>query len=97
MNKNNIYQSQLADKVSEIRKICIQERIPCFMSFAVKDDGDKTEYQHEMVSTGLADESLSQDYIADFINIINGLYDKNPGAVDNEDPNDLFPPFDIKI
>lgn len=97
MNKNDVYKSQLADKVSEIRKICIQEKIPCFMSFAVKDDGNKTEYQHEMVSTGLADEPLSQNYIADFVNIINGLYAQNAGQGDNEDPNDLFPPIDIRI
>lgn len=37
-DKNNIYEEEISPLVDELKRICNEEKIPCFMAFGTKMD-----------------------------------------------------------
>ena len=51
------YEVYLAEKVEEIRKICVREQIPCFMAFGVRAKG-QTEEEYQMKTSTYLNENM---------------------------------------
>lgn len=43
LNTELKYKQLLADEVEDIRRICVQEQIPCFMAFGLREENQKEE------------------------------------------------------
>ena len=65
---------ELRNEIMQIKKICINNNIPYFMSFAVADDGVDTKYMNEIYSPAVSfGAELSDDKITPMINVVNGF------------------------
>lgn len=71
--KSGKYDDEIKELVKRIKLICLKEKIPMFMSFAVEDDGKGTVYKNEMISQELVNQKLSDDKISKLVNIMNGF------------------------
>lgn len=68
-----IYQEKIAPQVKKLRSDCYNYGIPMIAVFAVKDDGQETEYEKAMASAGLTDRCLADNRIADIVNVLAGF------------------------
>jgi hypothetical protein len=71
-NKTKEYNKNLKEKVEEIKRICNNLDIPCFLTFCVKNNEMETVYQTEYLSPGQKQQYLKNNRFADYVNIING-------------------------
>ena len=72
-NKTKEYNKNLKEKVEEIKRICNNLDIPCFLTFCVKNNEMETVYQTEYLSPGQKQQYLKNNRFADYVNIINGF------------------------
>lgn len=72
-DKTDVYNSEILEKVQELLKVCNKEQIPAFISLAVKNDEEKTEYVNEMFPSATNNIFLKNDYFPNFVNVINGF------------------------
>lgn len=81
-SKRQLYNDTIKAKVKEIEKICNEEKIPYFMTFAVENEVKDTSY---ITSTsGIdADNPLGKDKITGYINVMNGFITV-PNIIDKE-------------
>ena len=77
-DKEQVYKQRLKKLVTELKLICISEKIPMFITFAVADDGKTTKYIHDMVLSA-ADRELSENRIAKILLYLNHF----PAALPN--------------
>lgn len=68
-----IYQEKIEPKVQQIRADCYKYGIPMIAIFAVRDDGENTEYVKAMASAGITDRTLTNNRIADIVNVMAGF------------------------
>lgn len=68
-----IYQEKIEPQVKQLRAECYKYGIPMIAVFAVKDDGEMTEYVNTMVSAGITDRTLTNNRISDIVNVIAGF------------------------
>ncbi len=69
-NKEQTYKQRLKKLVTDLKLICISEKIPMFVTFAVADDGSSTKYIHDMVLSA-AERDLSENRIAKILLYLN--------------------------
>lgn len=69
-DKEQVYKQRLKKLVTDLKLICISEKIPMFITFAVADDGNKTKYIHDMVLSA-AGRELSENRIAKILLYLN--------------------------
>ena len=72
-DRQEVFKKQIQKKAEELNDICKSLGIVSFMSFCIKDDGEKTTYQnymHGSVSNGIR---LTEDQIRGHINVANGF------------------------
>ena len=67
------YDEKIKPLIFKLRKQCYHAGIPMFVTCAVADDGNKTTYKSEMLSPRVTQKEVSQNYIADMVNILNGF------------------------
>ena len=72
-DKTKEYEEYLKPLTDQIRSFCLLQRIPMFLSIAVKDDGSKTEYRNEVNGAFSNGITLSDDRIGKHINVSNGF------------------------
>lgn len=72
-DKTAEYNSEISEKVKELQKLCTMYAIPYFMSFAVKNSEDKTEYVNEMLSPAAQGIVLHKNNFPNFVNVTNGF------------------------
>ena len=72
-NKTKEYNKNLKEKVEDIKRICNNLDIPCFLTFCVKNNEKETVYQTEYLSPGQKQQNLKNNRFADYVNIINGF------------------------
>lgn len=71
-NATESYKSKIAPIVAELRNACYKAKIPMFATFAVSDDGIKTEYVREILSPAMLGVRITQNQIRSFIRIMQG-------------------------
>ena len=64
---------ELQNKINEIKMICGTHSIPMFMTFAMKNENDKTEYMSELVDPVLLGLNLYDDHIHEHMKILRGF------------------------
>lgn len=72
-NKKKEYDKNIKKKVEEIKRICNDLDIPCFMTFCVESTEKKTTYETEYLSPGQKQQVLRNNRFADYVNIMNGF------------------------
>lgn len=72
-NKKKEYDKNIKEKVEEIKKICNNLDIPCFMTFCVENSEEGSVYQTEYLSPGQKQQQLKRNRFADYVNIMNGF------------------------
>lgn len=89
--KKDFYEEKIKNKVKDIEEICKVEKIPYFMTFAISNDNNKTEYATSTSGIDI-NAPLSDDKIVRHINVMNG-FSTIPGTsssnVYEEDLDDL--------
>ena len=83
-NLSSVYDSELAEKIAEIRTICTMKNIPFFFAFAVKNNAKGTTYETDLLSAGAQSIELTDDKFPDLVNVMNGFgtYLKKPDTED---------------
>ena len=89
-DRSKEFEDEIKKYTREIIKTCARYRIPCFMTFAVKNDENDTEYINDRYLTGSAGIDLKKDYFKDILLLLQGCVTiKTPGDVadtmDNEE------------
>lgn len=95
-NKKKGYEQNIKEKVDALILECRKEQVPCFISVAVANNEKETVYNNLAVTPNFLNMNLSDDKIADHINVMNGfktvpyteLYDRNKTVVDEEEYKD---------
>ena len=72
-DKTEIYAKDIAPLVKQILLLCDQNKIPVFITLALRDDGKETTWYSEMISSMNADRELANDLLPKFVNILNGF------------------------
>ena len=79
-DKKQVYETELQGAAERLARMCYERGLPCFISVAVADDGNRTEYRNEAVSPDKAHAELSDDQISRHINVCNGFHTKLPAG-----------------
>lgn len=101
-DKKNLFDDMVRPAIEQIIQLCALHRIPCFMSFCVKDDGKTSTYANYMnssVSNGIC---LTDDQIMKHINVCNGFstipsFEKSDFNMFDDIPNDLDPADETSV
>ena len=80
-NKNDIYETEVVKKIQELLRICNKEQLPIFVSVAVKNDENGTEYKTDMFASATNDIFLKDDYFPNFVNVTNGFRTVPPAKI----------------
>lgn len=72
-DKQEFYKEEIANKVSELKLLCMQQKIPYYMAFAVANNEEDTEYVTEALIPFSNNIQLKRDRFPDYINIGNGF------------------------
>lgn len=88
-NKRMEYDSLLADKVTEIKKICHMHKIPMFITFCVENNAVESVYEKEMISSATCGFELTDDQIAKHVNVSLGFDTVQPTAALIMDADDF--------
>ena len=71
-DKRNIFEAEIEEKIHELLQQCEEAKIPIFISAAVKNDADGTEYKEKMYDSRKNDIILREDRFQHFSDIANG-------------------------
>lgn len=85
------YEDTVLPLVQEVQKVCYKLNIPFFMTFAVADDGRKTEFVSEIYDEVAAGIPLTQDYINKMACVLRGfIVVPNESYLPTEDLEEAF-------
>ena len=88
-DKRKEYDAQIAEKVSELKRLCNKAKIPMFFAACVKNDRD-SEYEIELLSPAVCDVSLKKDWFCRFVNVTCGFDTVVPNYNIPVDADDIF-------
>lgn len=72
-NKKNEYDSLIADKVMELKRLCHMYKMPMFVTVCVKNTESETEYEKEMISAVTCGYELTDNQITKHVNVSLGF------------------------
>lgn len=72
-NKSDIYDKVIKEKITELKKLCNQERMPMFVAVCTENTEKGTRYEADIVGSYSNDIILKNDLIPKFINVFNGF------------------------
>lgn len=72
-DKTDEYETEIINLVFKLRAACNRNKIPMFLSLAVKNDKNGTVYKNEMVSADSLGYKLQDDHLVRFVDILNGF------------------------
>ncbi len=73
-DKTEVVETQLAELVASIKKICAFENIPFFISFATANNDEKTEYYNDGNMPGSIPVNLKDDNFRKYLLVLQGAY-----------------------
>ncbi len=80
-DKTDVFDSTINDKIQELIQLCNAEQVPIFVSVAVANDENHTEYRNDMFASATNDIFLKEDKFPDFVNVINGFRTVPPSKI----------------
>lgn len=83
--------SALTDAVNRVMYICQLNKLPAFVSIAVSNNENSTEYLNEVYSSTANYVNLTDDRVRKYMLIANGYEVVPPREIVNFDVNELFP------
>lgn len=87
-DKTEIYKKEVERFARFLMLACNKAQIPLFISMAVSDDGNKTEYKNLILSSKRLGVDLSQDHIYDHVKIMNGFVTTLPPYASGSDDDE---------
>lgn len=72
-DRQEIFKKYIQKKAEELNDICKSLGVVSFMSFCVKDDGTKTEYENYIYGSKSNNIRLTEDHIRGHVNVANGF------------------------
>lgn len=72
-DSKDIYTNEIESKVAELLQLCNKYRLPMFLTIAVKNDEEGTEYVKEMFAAKSNSINLKDDYLRHLVNVMNGF------------------------
>lgn len=79
-NEEKLYEEKLLPLITEIKKICVLSKIPCFTCVATANSSKGTTYKYDGVLTGTLNVNLSDDRFAKHLCVANGFDVHAPGS-----------------
>ena len=61
------------EKIQELIQLCNTEQVPVFVSVAIANDENHTEYRNDMYASATNNIFLKDDKFPHFVNVINGF------------------------
>lgn len=89
-NKRDEYNSLIAEKVTEIKRLCHIHRIPMFITLCLENTESKSVYEKEMISSATCGCELSDDQIAKHVNVSLGFDTIQPSQELSIDMDDTY-------
>lgn len=80
-DKTDIYETEVLKRVQELLRLCNKEQMPIFISVAVKNDEEGTEYKNEMYASATNNVFLTDDLFPNFVNVTNGFRTVPPAKI----------------
>ena len=72
-DKRDIFKKEIEPLIDKVITKATLLDVPMFASFALADDGEKTEYKNYMVSASDAKVKLTDDHMVEHANVFNGF------------------------
>lgn len=72
-SKRDVYESTIREHVKKVLLLCEREGIPMFMTFALENTKNGTNYVVEMLSAASEGVTLKDDHIAKHALVVNGF------------------------
>ena len=82
-NRQDVFKKHIQKKAEELNELCKQLGVVSFMSFAVKDCDNETEYKNYIYGSASNGIHLNVDHIRHHVNVANGFMTVPPA--DNPD------------
>ena len=82
-NHEKLYNTEIEPLINEIRKICAEHKVPCFVCVAVSNNAKKTTYKYDGILPGFLELELNDDQFAKHLCVANG-FDVKPIGVSND-------------
>lgn len=79
-NKRKEYESQIEEKVEELKRLCNKANIPMFFAACLSNDEKETNYNVELLSPGVCGVKLTKDWFSRFVNVTMGFDTVAPSA-----------------
>ena len=89
-NKKAEYNSLIADKVTEIKRLCHIHKIPMFITLCIENTDSKSVYEKEMISSATCGYELSDDQIVKHVNVSLGFDTISPTQELSIDMDDIY-------
>lgn len=80
-DKKDIFNSTINSKIQELIQLCNAEQLPIFISVAVANNSEETEYCNDMFASATNDIFLKDDKFPDFVNVMNGFRTVPPSKI----------------
>jgi len=72
-DKKEIYDQKIAPLLQSLMQACGEEKLPVFITVAVKNDNKDTEYVTSMASSSVHSLDLENDRFPKLVNVMNGF------------------------
>ena len=80
-NKNDIYETEIAEHINIIKQVCSREGMPMFVTVCVENNDRETGYRNDMISAKTHGVTLKDDRIPEFVNVTLGFNTVPPTEV----------------
>ena len=91
-NRQDVFKKHIQKKAEELNELCKQLGVVSFMSFAVKDCDNETEYKNYIYGSTSNGIRLNVDHIGHHVNVANGFMTVPPA--DNPDLDNYMDDID---
>ncbi len=72
-DNTDVFKNEIQQKLDELMILCSQYQIPMFITFAVKNTVNDTEYYNDQISCANADVTLTNNLIPKLVDVMNGF------------------------
>ena len=87
-DKTKEYENQIEPLIRQLSAICLLQSLPMFVSVAIRDDGETTEYRNQMNGSASQGIRLADDQIVKHVNVANGFDTMPPRTASSFDAFD---------